>query len=85
MLLWIQGFAESYFDDMFEFMMRNDPELGRDSWGQTARLGVERCYVMHAKLKELENDGWKNNTHFTTYLKALEKIPNAGNISNVGR
>jgi len=52
MLLWIQGFAESYFDDMFEFLMRSDPVLGNGSWGQTARLAVERCYVMHDILKE---------------------------------
>ena len=85
MLLWIQGFAESYFDDMFEFLMRSDPVLGNGSWGQTARLAVERCYVMHDKLKELENGGWKNKPQFAPYLKALEKVPNAGDVSNAGK
>jgi hypothetical protein len=52
MLLWMQGVAECFFDDMFEWMMRSDTVLGRGSWGQTARLAVERCYVMHMKLKD---------------------------------
>ena len=32
--------------------VRSDTVLGRGSWGQTARLAVGRCYVMHMKLKD---------------------------------
>jgi hypothetical protein len=85
MLLWVQGFTECYFDDMFEWMMRSDPELGNGSWGQSARLAVERCYVMHMKLSELENDGWKDKPEFKPYLDALEKIPYAGDVNNAGK
>ena len=84
MLLWMQGFAECFFDDMFEWMMRSDPVLGSGSWGQTARLAVERCYVMHMKLKELE-DGWENMPQFKPYLDEVSKIPEKGSVSKVGK
>ena len=85
MLLWMQGFAESYFDDMFDWMMRFDPELGNGSWGQTARLAVERCFVMHKMLQDLENDGWKNKPQFKPYLDSIKGIPKKDSISKVGK
>lgn len=85
MLLWVQGFTECYFDDMFEWTKRSDPELGKGSWGQTARLAVERCYIMHIMLKELENGGWKEKPEFKPYLDALRRIPKAGDVNNAGR
>jgi len=57
--------------------MRSDPVLGSGSWGQTARLAVQRCYVMHMKLKELE-DGWESMPQFKPYLDEVSKIPKKG-------
>ena len=44
--LFVRAFSEAYFTKHFEWLLRFDPEFGRDSWGQTLRIYVERCFVM---------------------------------------
>ena len=44
---------------MFNFMKIDDPFLGEGTFGQLARFGPERCYVMHMLLLELADGGWK--------------------------
>lgn len=72
MLLFFQAFGDAYFDDMFHFAMKDDPILDKGSYGQISRFCVERLYVMHKTLSELEGDGWKDRAEFEEYKNALE-------------
>lgn len=72
MLLFFQAFGDAYFDDMFHFAMKDDPILDKGSYGQISRYCVERLYVMHKALSELEGDGWKDRAEFKAYNNALE-------------
>ena len=76
--LWFVAFCEEYFDDMFDWAMRDDPVLGRGSYGQTSRLCPERAYVMHKLLSDLEHGGWKSKPAFKEYLTAIEGVHYAG-------
>ena len=60
--------------DMYNFLMQNDPFLGKNTFGQLARFGSERCYVMHKKLSKLEGDGWKKKKEFSEFRKVFEGI-----------
>ena len=59
---------------MFKFLMKNDPVLGINTFGQMARFGPERCYVMHQKLSELENGGWEEKKEFDRFKHAMSGI-----------
>ena len=75
-LYFVDGFAKAYFNDMFNFMMQDSPCCGKGSgtFGQLAPWGPERCYVMHKKLCELENGGYKHMEEFKRYMTALNGI-----------
>ena len=62
---------------MFHFLKIDDPYLGNNTYGHIARLGPERCYVMHSLLSELENGGWKTKPEFKRYLEAYPKVISA--------
>jgi hypothetical protein len=55
---------------MFNFLKINDPFLGNGTFGQLARLGPERCAVMHMHLSELENGGWREKKEFKRFVDA---------------
>jgi hypothetical protein len=59
MLLFHRAFCEFAFDDSFDFLLRNDPYYGVNTFGQVARLMPERAYVMYHRLQQLKNGGWK--------------------------
>ena len=59
-LLFFDGFYASYFHDMFNFLLKADPTYGLGTHGNLSWLMPEHCYVMHKKLEELENGGWKS-------------------------
>ena len=64
---------------MFNYLKKNDPFLGKDTFGQLARFGPERLYIMHKKLKELEeDDGWKENPHFADFMASLKGFSETG-------
>ena len=54
--------------------MRDDPFLGSGSYGQTSRFCVERCYIMHKLLAELEEGRWKQRSEFKQYNAVVKKI-----------
>jgi hypothetical protein len=83
--LWFVAFCEDYFDDMFDWAMRDDPVLGPGSYGQTSRLCPERAFVMHKLLSNLENGGWRSRPAFREFLEVLEGVQYAGSISAGGR
>lgn len=62
---------------MFNFLKKNDPFLGKGTFGQLSRFGPERLYVMHMKLQELE-EGWRNNPHFDDFKASLAGVSNSG-------
>ena len=74
MLLFFRGFGDIYFDDMFHFTMKDDPFLGEGSFGQISRFCVERCYIMHKLLSDIEKGNWKEWTQFQEYTRALEGV-----------
>ena len=77
--LFIRAFGEAYFTKYFEWLLRNDPNLGRDGHGQTLWLYIERCYIMKRDFDNLENDdGQKTMPEFAAYLKAVECVPDLG-------
>lgn len=87
MILFFSAFGKAYFNDMFDWTMRDDPLLGSGSYGQTSRLCVERCYIMHKFLAELEDGGWEQRAEFNAYKAALEEIEEEedGDDTTVGR
>jgi hypothetical protein len=72
------AFCEEFFDDMFDWYMRNDPILGDGSYGQTSRLCPERGFVVHKALLELENGGWRNKARFQEFLSLIPGIISTG-------
>mmetsp|Transcript_30204 Transcript_30204/g.63996 ORF Transcript_30204/g.63996 Transcript_30204/m.63996 type:complete len:87 (-) Transcript_30204:341-601(-) len=73
-MYFLDGFSKFYYQDMFKFLMKNDPMLGRNTFGQMARFGPERCYVMHQKLSELENGGWREKPEFDKFKNAMSGV-----------
>ncbi len=59
---------------MFNFMKIDDPFLGEGTFGQLARFGPERCYVMHMLLSELADGGWKWKDEFMRYREAYDSV-----------
>ena len=56
-LYFLDGFNKFFHQGMFNFLMKNDRFFGNGTFGQLACFGAKRCYVMHQKLSELENEG----------------------------
>ena len=50
MLLFHRSFCENLFDNTFNFLLRDDPYFGINTFGQAARLMPERIYVVHEHL-----------------------------------
>ena len=73
-LYFLDGFNKAYFQDMYHFLMRDDPLMGKNTFGQLSHFGPERCYVMHKKLTELEGDGWKSKPEFKKFRAVLYVI-----------
>ena len=44
--LFVIAFGKAYFVKHFQWLLRRDPEFGRDSYGQSICLYIERCYIM---------------------------------------
>ena len=80
MLLFFRGFGDAYFDDCFNFTMKDDPILGEGSYGQISRFCVERCYIMHKILHDmetgLETGTWMERAEFKEYRAALQGVNN---------
>jgi hypothetical protein len=62
MLLFHRAFCKYTFDDTFDFMLKDDPYYGKNTFGQVARLMPERAYVVHQRMKQLKDGGWKDVT-----------------------
>lgn len=62
---------------MFNFLKIDDPYLGDNTYGHIARLGPERCMVMHHQLMELEDSGWETKEEFRSYQKAYATVATA--------
>ena len=73
-LYFLDGFNKAFFQDMYHFLMRDDPFLGTNTFGQLSRFGPERCYVMHKKMSELEGNGWKAKHEFKKFRDVAEGI-----------
>ena len=59
--------------------MQQDPFYGKGSFGQMARFGSVRQFVMHKELEKLEtggweNGGWRKNIHFKNFIDSLEGV-----------
>ena len=64
--LCIRAFGGAYFVKHFEWLLRRDLDLGRDSYGQNVRLYIEHCYIMRKDLDDLMDGGWKHKQEFKT-------------------
>lgn len=82
MLLFHQAFCEYAFNDNYEFILRNDPYYGRNTFGQVSRLMPERAAVMHQKVHELMDGGWRNKEEFKPFLEALDRVPESGTTNH---
>ena len=77
--LFIQGFGETFFSKHFNWLLRLDPQYGSTSYEQSARLYPGRVYLMHQDFQILvHNDGWKDQTAFAPFLKAVQSILDLG-------
>ncbi len=83
MLLFFRGFGDVYFDDMFNFCMKDDPILGTGSFGQISRFCVERCFIMHKLLDDIQNGQWIDRAEFKGYKIALEGVNNKKEFDNM--
>ena len=57
--------------------------LRKGTFGQLASWGPERCYVMHKKLSELENGGYKRMEEFKRYMTALNGIDDHSKVGDI--
>jgi hypothetical protein len=60
MLLFHCAFCEYAFDNTYNFLLRDNPYYGENTFGQVARLMPERVYVLHQRLQQLKDGGWMN-------------------------
>ena len=60
-LYFVNRSAKAYFNNMFNFMLQDNPRVGNGSstFGQLSTWGPERGFEMDLKLRELENGGFK--------------------------
>ena len=68
-----------FYSAMFTFLMQQDPFYGKGSFGQMARFGSVRQFVMHKELEKLEtggweNGGWRKNIHFKNFIDSLNGV-----------
>ena len=85
----LDGFAKSFFNNAFEVAMRNDPEFGPASHGQTARLTVILCYLWKKQLTDLadvtSDMSWTKREEFADYRASIENMPSLGEVGRGGR
>ena len=72
-LYFLDGFNKAYFNDMYTFLMQDDPDLGKGTFGQLARFGPERTAVMHLRILEVEQN-FKEMPEFNRYNTAYSGI-----------
>ena len=65
---------------MMSWMAWYDPVFGPGSYGQISHLYVERSFVMHHELSQLENGGWKEQSKFKPYFDAIAGVASKGSI-----
>ena len=80
--------------DDFNFLMKDNPILGNNTFGQLAAYGPERCYVMHRKLElltvelcNLNSSGSESTSFpaFNKFYKALQGLHEGEDESGWGR
>jgi len=73
-LHFLNGFNKAFFHDHFNFLLKDDPVLGKGTFGQIARFGSVRCSIMNEDLLKLENGGFQKMKEFEPYMKALNGV-----------
>ena len=73
-LHFLNGFNKAFFHDHFNFLLKDDPDLGKGTFGQGARFGSLRCSIMNEDLSKLEGGGFKKMKEFEPYMQALNGI-----------
>ena len=73
-LHFLNGFNNAFFHDHFNFLLKDDPVLGKGTFGQIARFGSVRCSIMNEDLLKLENGGFEKMEEFAPYMKALNGV-----------
>ena len=65
--------------------MKADPTYGLGTQGYLSWFMPEHCYVMHKKLEELENGGWKSKPEFKEFMLAVEGVSESARLQQSGR
>ena len=66
---------QDFFEKHFIWLLRIDS----DCYGHTARLYVERCYIVYKNFQKLvEEGGWGDPDVIASYLEAIEHISELG-------
>jgi hypothetical protein len=73
-LPFFDGCYVSYFIDIFDFLLHADPINGMGTHTYLSRFMPQGSYVMHKKLEELENGGWKLKPEFKQFLAAVKGV-----------
>eukprot|EP00956_Cyclotella_meneghiniana_P020348 scaffold35756_cov21-Cyclotella_meneghiniana.AAC.1 len=83
-LKWVVAFGDAFFDAHMEWVKRHDPVFGAGSYGHISRLVPEHLFVMHKQFEALKNDGWRSTPEFAGFVKAVDGVESAGDVSKGG-
>jgi hypothetical protein len=86
-LRWIVAFGDFMFDGNMEWVKRNDPVFGLNSYGHITRLVPEHLFVMKKQMDILKADdytGWKSRPEFNGFQRALNGVSPMGEVSKCG-
>lgn len=80
-LLFINGFAKSFYSNYFTMSCRADPCFYLP--GYNSCLCIELCYIMKNHIERLAADGGLEcNEAFAPYLRGLQYIPDDDEVSD---
>ena len=83
-LLFLQGFNDSFFNEHFERRMKSNSDFGEGTYGFLSPYCVEHAGLMHLELKKLENGGFQRHPAFEKYMEARDGIPHDDNVAGAG-
>ena len=70
---------------MYTFLKQYNPVFGEGTHGYCSRWMVEFCYVVHTRLKKLEdNDGWKQILEFDRFRTAMKGVSDTAGLDQSG-
>eukprot|EP00956_Cyclotella_meneghiniana_P017275 scaffold27981_cov37-Cyclotella_meneghiniana.AAC.6 len=83
-LQWIVAFGEAFFDANMDWAKTNDLIFGPGSYGHITRLVPEHLFMMKKQFDGLRDGGWKSNSLFNGFSRAVDGIAPRGDLNKCG-